>query len=57
MLVDVCHLMRNVPTARSLMPIGESLEACEKASGTLKNAGSRTEGEVPALKGVGNVMP
>ncbi len=56
-LVDVRNLRRNLTTARSLRPIGESLETCEKASGTLKEARSRIEGEVPALNRVGKVMP
>ncbi len=48
MLDVVCHLMRIFSTARSLSPNGESLETLEKASGTLKKAKSKTDGEVPA---------
>ncbi len=49
--------MRNLTTAWSLRPNAESLETLEKASGTLKKAKSKTDGEVPALKRVGKVMP
>ncbi len=42
--------MRIFTTARSLRPNGENTEAIEKASGTLKKARSKTDGEVPALK-------
>ncbi len=38
--------MRNLTTAWSLSPNGESLEKLEKASGTLKKARSRTDGEL-----------
>ncbi len=57
MFDGVCHLMRSFFTAWSLRPNGESLETFEKASGTLKKVGSKTDGEVPALKRVGKVMP
>ncbi len=49
--------MKIFTKAWSLRPNGESLESLEKASGTLKNARSKTDGEVPALKRVGKVMP
>ncbi len=55
MFDGVCHLMR-ITTAWSLRPNGESLETLEKASGALKRARSKTDGEVPALKHVGKVM-
>ncbi len=50
-------MMRIFTTAWSLRPNGESLETLEKASGTLKKARSKTDGELPALKRVGKVMP
>ncbi len=53
----VCHLMGNSTTAWSLRPIVESLETHEKASGTVKKARSKTDGEVAALKRVGKVVP
>ncbi len=49
--------MTIVTPAWSLRPNGESLETLEKASGTLKKARSKTDGEVPALKRNGKVMP
>ncbi len=57
MFDGICHLMRILTTAWSLKPNGESLETLEKASGTLKKARSKTDGDVPALKRVGKVMP
>ncbi len=57
LLDGVCHLMRNLTTAWTLRPNGESLETLEKASCALKKAKSKTDGEVPALKRVGKVMP
>ncbi len=49
--------MRILTTAWPLRPNGESLETLENASGTLKKARSKTDGEVSALKRVGKVMP
>ncbi len=57
MFDGVFQLMRIFTTAWSLRPSGESLETLEKASDTLKKARSKTDGEVPALKRVGKVMP
>ncbi len=56
MFDGVCHL-RIFTTAWTLRPNGESLETLEKASGTLKKARSKTDGEVPPLKRVKKVMP
>ncbi len=53
----ICHNMTIFTTALSLRPNGESLQTLEKVSGTLKKARSKTDGEVPALKRVGKVMP
>ncbi len=47
MLVGVYHLRRNLTTAWSLRPIGESLETLEKASGTPKKPRYKTDWEVP----------
>ncbi len=57
LLDGVYILMKILTTAWSLRPNGESLETLKKASGTLKKARSKTDGEVPALKRVGKTMP